>query len=157
MGKRGPKAKSQQIGILPDGLSEKRPGPPTGMCLRAHRVWKKVVASLPPIHFRPGDYPLLRAYCEAEALHFEASQKITEEGAVIKLVKIVTDKKTEEEREVVVRVKTNPWVAIQTQTAHTMSQLATKLRLCANARITPQGAGKEAPKPKSKRAGIMYE
>lgn len=127
------------------------------MCLRAHRVWKKVVASLPPTHFRPGDYPLLRAYCEAEALHFEASKNIAEEGAVIKIVKIVTDPETQEEKEVILKVKTNQWVAIQTQTAHTMSQLATKLRLCANARITPQAAGKEKPPAKSRRAGLMYD
>lgn len=139
MGKRGKKAAGQTL-YVPE-FSDKRPGPPKGMTLRAHRIWKVIVKSLPPTHFRQGDYPLLRAYCEAEALHFEASHKIKEEGAVIHNGRII---------------KANPWVAIQTQTAHTMSQLATKLRLCANARISPQSAAREKETIKSKRKGILF-
>src|SRR5512137_1733736 len=110
MGKRGVKSANQTIYI--PGFSEERPPPPTGMNVRAKRIWKQIVKSLPPTHFRQGDYPLLRAYCEAEALHWDACKAIKAEGAVLQ-GKVI---------------KANPWVAIQTQTAHTMSQLATKLR-----------------------------
>ena len=151
MGKRGPKAKSQTIGILPDGLSEKRPGPRKGMTLRAQRIWKEIVASLPPTHFRAGDYPILRAYCEAEALHFIACKKIAEQGGVVDRLGT-----TKEGDVVVLGTKANPWVAISVSQAGVKSQLGTKLRLFANTRITPQAAGKEKQPPKSKRRGMMY-
>ena len=151
MGKRGPKAKDQSIGMLPGGLSERRPGPRKGMTLRAHRIWKEVVASLPPTHFRPGDYPLLRAYCEAEALHFIACEKIAEEGGVIDRLALNKDGDV-----IVIGTKANPWVAIMVSQVGCKNQLATKLRLCANSRITPQAAGKEKRPPKSKRRGLMF-
>ena len=110
------------------------------MTLRAKQIWKQIVKSLPPTHFRQGDFPLLRAYCEAESLHHSACLKIQDEGAVLQ-GKVI---------------KANPWVAIQTQTAHTMSQLATKLRLCANARISPQDSGRQKDTPTSKRQGLMF-
>jgi len=125
------------------------------MTLKARRIWKAVVASLPPTHFRPGDYPLLRAYCEAEALNHEASMKIGTEGAVVSRTK----KETKEDGttiETVLSTKANPWVAIQTQTANTMSQLATKLRLCANARYTGKEVGDAPPKPPSQRGGLLF-
>jgi phage terminase small subunit len=147
MGERGPKPVIQK-----KGFSEKRPGPRQGMTLRAQRIWREVVASLPPTHFRPGDYPLLRGYCEAEALHFEACQKIAEEGAV------VTRKKREirEDGTVIeteLASKANPWVAIQTAKANEMSMLATKLRLCVNSRVTNKKAGHEQEPPKSTAKG----
>jgi hypothetical protein len=151
MGKRGPKAKEQSIGILPDGLSEKRPGPRKGMTPRAQRIWKEIVTSLPPTHFRPGDYPLLRAFCEAEALHFIACEKIEEEGGVIDRLGM-----TKEGAVIVLGTKANPWVAIMVSQAGVKSQLATKLRLCANARISPQKAGNEKQPPKTKRRGMMF-
>jgi len=98
-----------------------------------------IVDNLPAAHFRRGDYPLLRAYCEAEALHYKATKMIDKEGAVLQGTVI----------------KQNPWVAIQTQTAHTMSQLATKLRLCANSRLSRGQSGSEKGK-KSKREGLMF-
>ena len=151
MGLRGPKAKDQTIGILPGGLSEKRPGPRKGMTPRAQRIWKEVVASLPPTHFRPGDYPILRAYCEAEALHFEACLKIEEEGGVIDRLAL-----TKEGEVVVIGRKANPWVNIMVSQAGVKSQLGTKLRLFANSRISPQKAGNEKQPTKSKRRGMMY-
>lgn len=154
MGKRGPKS-GDTVNFKPES-AEKGPGPPVGMNLKARRIWKAVVASLPPAHFRPGDYPLLRAYCEAEALHHEASKKIGAEGAVVDR----TRTETKEDGSVVTTIlatKTNPWVAIQTQTAHTMSQLATKLRLCANSRFSGPEAGNNPPKPKSAREGLLFQ
>ena len=122
---------------------------------RARRVWKELVGELPADYFRPSDYPLVRAYCEAEALHFKASQKIEEQGGVIEKTAVLKDRNTGETELVVTGVKANPWVAIQTQTAHTMSQLATKLRLATNARLGPE-KGAPARKPESPRAGLLF-
>lgn len=122
---------------------------------RARRIWKSLVADLPANHFRPSDYPLLRAYCEAEALHFEASQKIGQEGAVIERSALVKGRGEALPEVVTVGVKTNPWVAIQTTTAHTMAQLATKLRLSTNSRLSP-GDVPKPKKPSSPRDGLLF-
>lgn len=153
MGKHGPKAASQTIHAL--GFSEKRPGPRQGMTLRAQRIWKEIIASLPPTELRPGDYPLLRAYCEAEALHYEACQEIAKEGAVIKRMK----REVKEDGTVIeteLASKANPWVAIQTAKANEMSMLATKLRLCRNSRTSNKVADTQKPQPKSKRKGMAF-
>jgi phage terminase small subunit len=125
------------------------------MALRPRRIWKDLVASLLPGHFQPSDYPLLRAYCEAEALHFEASRKIDAEGAVIERKALKKGRGGDPDEVIIVGVKANPWVAIQTQTAHTMAQLATKLRLATNSRLGPGEAGGSG-RPKSKRAGLLF-
>lgn len=121
-----------------------RPLPVPGMNRRARELWKRIVASLPAEHFRPGDLPLLRAYCEADALHAKAAREIGKDGGVIKTG--------------TGSLKASPWIAVQTAQAHTMSTLATKLRLATNARITGKGAGKEdESKPaSSKRSGLMF-
>lgn len=136
MGQRGPSS-DKHLNVI--GPEDKRPDPPSGMTNRARNLWKTIVNNLPPTHFKRGDHPLLRSYCEADALHYKATQEINNEGAVFY-------GKT---------VKANPWVAIQTQTAHTMSQLATKLRLCANSRMSAKQGGSEKGK-KSKREGLMF-
>lgn len=154
MGKRGPKSANSLI--YPPKTANKPPKPPVGMNSRARKIWKNLVADLPANHFRPADYPLLRAYCEAESLHFEASEKIGEQGGVIEKKAIRTDRTTGDTEVIVTGVKANPWVAIQTQTAHTMAQLATKLRLATNARVSPDEAGRPL-KPQSPRAGLLFD
>src|SRR5574343_1195550 len=138
MGRRGPESEEHQKtrALEIPGISEKRPSPPAGMTKRARRNWKIIVASLPSTHFRPGDYPLLRGYCEAEALHFSATKSIEADGAVVELFKMETDEETGKEIKVLRATKANPWVAIQTQCNNTMSQLATKLRLAVNSRLS---------------------
>lgn len=101
--------------------------------------------ALPVDHFRPQDWPLLRSYCEAEALHFKATAVLDKDGAVIE----VTNKfGTSEQR--------SPWFDVQKQSASTMAMLATKLRMCPNARIDPKRAGRDKPQPESRRKGLMF-
>jgi P27 family predicted phage terminase small subunit len=125
------------------------------MKVGARRLWKLIVASHAADHFQAGDLPLLQAYCEAGALHREAAQEIKREGAVIKF----TRTETRPDGAVVVeitKVKANPWVAIMTQAAHTMAQLATKLRLCLNAKKGPWGGQEDKPRRPSLRAGLLF-
>ena len=145
MGSRGPKPDSHRL-VEVEGLSEKRPAPFSGMTVRAKRTWRSIVANLPPTHFRTSDLPLFRAYCEAEALHFEATKGIAKEGAVV----------TQENFRGKEYTKANPWVAIQTQTAHTMAQLATKLRLCVSTRLSAWKAASAKTEPVSKRKDLMF-
>lgn len=153
MGKRGPKPGDSDK--FSPKSAEKRPSPPVGMNLKARRIWKAVVASLPATHFLTGDYPLLRAYCEAEALHHEASKKIMEEGAVVSRTRTET-KEDGTVIETVLATKANPWVAIQTQTANTLSQLATKLRLCPNSRCNGSDPNIKPERLPSKRDGMLF-
>ena len=53
-------------------------------------------------------------------------------------------------------VKRNPWHEVIVNSNSSLSQLATKLRLCVNSRITAKTAGKNEEKPKPKRAGLMF-
>ena len=53
-------------------------------------------------------------------------------------------------------VKRNPWHEVLVNSNSSLSQLATKLRLCVNSRINAKAAGKHDEKPKPKRAGLMF-
>ena len=70
---------------------------------------------------------------------------------------ITINRETGEEKAILRTTKANPWVAIQTQTACTMAQLATKLRLCANSRLSNDKAAREKEEtPKNTRRGLMF-
>ena len=53
-------------------------------------------------------------------------------------------------------MKRNPWHEVLVNSNSSLSQLATKLRLCVNSRINAKAAGKHDEKPKPKRAGLMF-
>ena len=53
-------------------------------------------------------------------------------------------------------VKRNPWHEVLVNSNSSLSQLATKLRLCVNSRINAKAAGKHDEKPKPKRAWLMF-
>jgi P27 family predicted phage terminase small subunit len=92
-------------------------------------MWRSIVDSLPADHFRAGDLPLLRDYCEAYDRSAQAETEIKRHGLTV-----LNGKGS---------LKANPAVAIKTAAAHTMKALAVALRLCANSRTTPKQAGKE--------------
>ena len=50
----------------------------------------------------------------------------------------------------------NRWHEVLVNSNSSLSQLATKLRLCVNSRINAKAAGKHDEKPKPKRAGLMF-
>jgi phage terminase small subunit len=115
----------------------KRPGPPAGMTKRARGRWIQTVKDYAVDHFKAGDLPLLRAYCEAEALHFLACEKCDGEAAVI----VIETQNGPVPRE-------NPWFKIMEKTAATLASLGCKLRIVANSRITAKAAAKERPEEK---------
>lgn len=139
MGKRGPKSTSE-LAVVATRQPRQIDKPPM-LTERAAELWDELVVSVPNDHFRPGDAPLLRAYCEATALHEVATAMIFTIGAVVE-----TDK----------GLRKNPWVEVQTAKANEMSMLATKLRLCVNARITAKSAGRKEVPVKSSRDGLMW-
>lgn len=92
--------------------------------------WCEIVNSLPADFFRPGDAPLLAAFCVASALHKAAAAALEADGAI---------GRTE---------KGWPYVHPATQLLNTqagvMAQLAMKLRLCPSARMVQMDANKQA-------------
>ena len=145
MGKRGPKP-SGKLSVM-EPKTAKRPGPPTGMSSRARGRWQAIVKDYAVDHFKAGYLPLLRAYCEAEALHFLAVEKCceTDDAAVI----FVETQNGSVPRE-------NPWFKIMEKTAATMASLSTKLRICANSRISGRQAAKDKPSAESPSGRKMF-
>lgn len=107
-------------------LTEDRVQPPEGMQEDELEVWHSIVNSLPPEYFRPGDIPLLRAYCASYSLYLEALQMIRDDGMVIN-VSVGAGSKT--------RDIAHPAKDMLTSQANAMSAIASKLRLCPSARM----------------------
>ena len=99
--------------------------------------WKCIVDSLPADYFRPGDVPLLAAYCTAAAFYKKAAADLESRG-----ITMMDDRG----REFV-----NPAHQILTSQASAMSMLSHKLRLSPSSRHTSKTAGTkqgDAPAPK---------
>lgn len=109
--------------------TDARPAAPDWLAPAQAREWDLIVNSLPADYFRPSDAPMLAAYCCAAAAHREASEVLDREGLICEGAKGYRFP--------------NPAAAIMSQQSSTMSQLATKLRLCPSARIAK---GEKAPK-----------
>lgn len=97
--------------IAPDSLSDEQKA-----------EWDAIVNSLPSNYFRPGDVPLLAAFCVASIFHKRAAKDIETRGMTI-----IDDRG----REFI-----NPSHQMLTSQASAMAQLAVKLRLCPSARMT---------------------
>jgi len=116
-----------------------RPKPIPGMSRYARTIWKKIVESHPADHFKPGSLEQLRIYCEACSSHKKAILEIKKEGTIITQSNGVT--------------KRNPWALERDSCAGVMASISTKLQL--NINSTNQAG--EAPKPKSKREGLLFK
>ena len=110
-------------------LSDARISPPTHLDEAESAEWKAIVDSLPADYFRPGDVPLLGAFCSASALYKQALALIKAQGI------IVSDEK---------RSYPHPAKDILTTQASSMAQMAVKLRLCPSARYTEKAAQTKA-------------
>lgn len=140
MGRRGPKSRPKVRFI--ESAEKRYPVPPRGMSKNARTVFHRVVRAFPPDHFRPYQYDLLRVFSEASALHKKSMSEINKNGAVITQSNGIT--------------KVNPWVDISAKAASTMTSLSVKLSLTVNATLANRGKVPEAPRPKSKRDGLLF-
>ena len=116
--------------------------PPDGLSEDAAELWGRIVDAHPQGYFQAGDMPLLRAYCEEYARRNRAERMLAEQGEVIETASGA--------------VKRNPWHEVLVNSNSSLSQLATKLRLCVNSRISARDAGKTGEQPKPRRAGLMF-
>jgi len=114
-------------------VSDSRLAPPAGLLTDTQvKLWWQIVNSLPADFFRPGDVPLLAAYCKAWSFYLQASTEIEERGIIL-----------EDARG---RMYANPAQSMVVTQASAMAQLSVKLRLSPSSRIQPRGAGRAAAK-----------
>lgn len=98
--------------------------PPAHLTPEQAQEWREIVDSLPGDYFRPGDVPLLAAFCVASALYKGAARMIQDEGMV-----------QHDDRG---RPFAHPAATILTSQASSLAQMAVKLRLCPSARYDAQ-------------------
>lgn len=125
MGKRGPKAQPPELrmltGVHPEKINEDRPRTsgeaqrPAHLSEDAAWLWDRLVASFPPEMLTTADEPLFASFCEAWALHKEATQRVREGGAIT-----VTANGNQIQ---------NPWLAVMNRQAEIMAKLASRFGL----------------------------
>lgn len=120
------KRSAASLMVVP-GFSDSRIAPPEHMDVEERDIWHAIVDSLPADYFRPGDVPLLSAYCTAAVFYDNARRDMKERGLS------VTDDRGRE--------YVNPAHQILTSQASAMAQMAVKLRLCPSARYSERKAG----------------
>lgn len=121
--KRGPKSAADMTVVKATGA---RIQPPEHLNDEQAGIWREIVDSLPADWFRPGDVPLLAAYCCADSFYRKAVAEMQASGIV---------KTNDKGREYV-----NPAHQVLTSQASAMAQMAVKLRLCPSARYSEKQA-----------------
>lgn len=126
--KRGRKSAESQLTVVE--VSGQRMPAPAHLSPEEVVEWRDIVDSLPADYFRPGDVPLLAAYCTASAFYKQAKAEMRAMGITIM-----------DERG---KTYANPAHQVLTSQASAMAQMAVKLRLCPSARYTEKSAGTKA-------------
>lgn len=124
MKKRGPKSAAELASVMV--LVGSRLPAPDHLTVEQKAEWKSIVDSLPADYFRPGDIPLLAAYCIASTFYKRAAKDMEERGMTL-----MDDKGRE---------YVNPTHQVLTSQASAMAQMAVKLRLSINSRYSDQKA-----------------
>ncbi|MGV8892347.1 MAG: hypothetical protein ACOH2K_05295 [Burkholderiaceae bacterium] len=99
----------------------KPPSTPAGISQAAAELWQGITASLPVDFFRPGDLPLLQAYCVAHDRKERIDAAILSDGLLFDGVP-------------------HPGLRISRDEAGLMASLAVKLRLCQSSRTRAESA-----------------
>lgn len=115
-------------------LSKARVQPPAHLTEAQAAEWRSIVDSLPADYFRPGDIPLLAAYCVASTFYKRAAADMETRGMIVEVIG-----KGGFPHDAV-----NPSHQILTSQASAMAQMAVKLRLCPSARYSEKNAATKA-------------
>jgi P27 family predicted phage terminase small subunit len=122
--KPGRKSTSELLSVVP--MSAARMPPHHSLTEQQAPLWVEIVDSLPADFFRPGDTPLLAAYCKAWSFYLRASAEIEANGVTL-----------EDERG---KRYANPASQMVVTQASAMAQMATKLRLAPSSRYSEKSA-----------------
>ena len=128
MTKRGTKGIADLLNVVP--MSGARFAPPAHLSAAQAEEWSNIVDSLPADYFRPGDIPLLAAYCMASTFYKRAAADMEARGMTM-----MDDKGRE---------YVNPSHQVLTSQASAMAQMAVKLRLCPSSRYSEKQASTKA-------------
>ena len=120
MGTRGRKSAVSLQSIVLDH-KRKAPNPPAELTGGAAKIWTSIAESLPADYFRPGDLPLLAAYCTSANRKNQIDAAIANEGLMY-------------------NGEAHPGLRISRDEASLMASLAVKLRLCQSSRTRPDSA-----------------
>ena len=92
----------------------------------AKKLWDAIINSLAPDFFRPGDLPLLQAYCVAADRKDKIDAHVLADG-------------------IIVAGEPHPGLKLSHAEAGVMATLAGKLRLCPSSRTRPESASLREP------------
>ena len=140
MGERGKKTTGKLTVLEP--IKRRYPNPQPGMTKNAQAVWHRIVKSFPKDHFRPYQYDLLRAYCEASMSHKKAIKELAKNGEVITQKNGV--------------MKSSPWNEVVSKNAAILASLSVKLGFNEYSTLKNRGKAPAAAKPRSKRSGLIF-
>ena len=143
MGRRGRNAKSDTQKL--ETIRKDPPKPLEGMEGTSVDVWNRIVNSMAATFFKPHQYDLLKAYCEAVSMREEALAIVNEQG--------FTQTGTNGME------KVNPHVDVVTKCNTTMATLSTKLGLNANSSLQLGKKKSSQAQPaiqNNSRAGLMF-
>ena len=82
-------------------------------------VFREIVASVPPEHFRTSDVPLIEQYAFAILLGREAYEHLAKEGQIV-------------------AGRTSPWIVCMEKSTRAVTALCMRLRLAPQARMRPE-------------------
>ena len=98
----------------------------------AKQKWRQICKSLPPDFFRPSDLPLLESYVLSYSQMRECHAAVEAEGMTLE--------------DANGKVYENPNINIMNKAGNRMNMLATKLKICPNARYSGNAAHNASPK-----------
>jgi P27 family predicted phage terminase small subunit len=129
------KGASPSAEALPVGVELANTAPPVHLAPAAAEIWGVILSDMAVLRtLRGPDLPLVLAYCQAFAIHEEASDSIREHGALME-VPIMETNCEGDQVQVGTAVKPNPAVKMGREAATTMRQLSDVLGLNPLARI----------------------
>jgi P27 family predicted phage terminase small subunit len=123
---------------------KKRPKPPKRLGRIGKAMWREIIGSYPPDHFRRSELFLLEKYCICEEIYWEAMDKVTECG-------LITTTETGYQVQ-------NTYLSIANTQVKLQATLSTKLRIATNSRISASKAGHEKePIVNNSRRDMLYD
>jgi phage terminase small subunit len=122
-----PRQSKASLSVVSIGPPRPHFPPPPELGGLERETWLQVVAGTDPGHFQASDSVLLAAFCRAAALERRASEELSVCA--------------------VVGSTPSPWLLIHKSAAHSLADLATRLRLTPKSRTPGQRAGRKGPPP----------
>lgn len=120
-----PRASSASLETVIARIAPKRISPPENLSAGAADIFRAVVGSVDPEHFRPCDLPLMVEYARAADLANTAAAGLDAEGAIV-------------------NGRANPYLIVQEKATRALTALSARLRICPQSRFDREKASTNA-------------